>query len=181
METEDTVDFVRIPKERIGILIGKSGKSKAKIERYLKIRLEIDSATGEITIVVPPDPRDPLTVLKAKSIVKAIGRGFTLSDALFLLEDNMMLEILDLSSALSSEKAMHRQKSRLIGTEGRTKTFIEKQLGVRIAVYGKTVSIIGPPETIQLAMESVERILSGTPQSAVYHMIEKRTAQFGGF
>ena len=39
--------LIRIPTERIGVLIGKSGKIKSEIERACSVKLEIDSETGE--------------------------------------------------------------------------------------------------------------------------------------
>ena len=40
--------IIRIPKDRIGALIGKSGRAKLKIEDSCSVRLEINSENGEI-------------------------------------------------------------------------------------------------------------------------------------
>lgn len=42
--------MIRIPTDRIGALIGKSGKVKSKIEKKCSVKLEIDSKTGETLI-----------------------------------------------------------------------------------------------------------------------------------
>jgi ribosomal RNA assembly protein len=68
--------FVRIPKERVGTLIGPEGKFKAYIEEQLHVKLEIDSQDGGVTIVLPANASDPSILLRAKDIVTAIGRGF---------------------------------------------------------------------------------------------------------
>ena len=67
--------FVRIPKERVGILIGPEGKVKQHIEEKLQVKLEVDSE-GNVTIVLSEKATDPSLLLKAKDVVTAIGRGF---------------------------------------------------------------------------------------------------------
>ena len=42
--------LVRIPEDRIGVLIGKSGKTKMEIEKRCLVKLEIDSHVGEIVV-----------------------------------------------------------------------------------------------------------------------------------
>ncbi len=39
-------EFVRIPKERVAVVIGKKGETKKEIEKRTKTRVEIDSETG---------------------------------------------------------------------------------------------------------------------------------------
>jgi ribosomal RNA assembly protein len=68
--------FVRIPKERVGILIGPEGKVKKEIECKLNVKLDIDKE-GSVTIKLPENIPDPSVFLRAKDIVTAIGRGFT--------------------------------------------------------------------------------------------------------
>jgi rRNA processing protein Krr1/Pno1 len=41
MATPDT--FIRIPKDRVGILIGPEGKVKTHIEQKLQVKLDIDN------------------------------------------------------------------------------------------------------------------------------------------
>ena len=43
--------FVKIPKERVGILIGPEGKVKQYIEEKLDVKLEIDTE-GSVTIIL---------------------------------------------------------------------------------------------------------------------------------
>ena len=46
--------FIRIPSDRIGALIGPSGKTKKRIEATFQIKLTIDSDTGNVKIVAKP-------------------------------------------------------------------------------------------------------------------------------
>ena len=42
--------LIRIPVDRIGVIIGKSGKTKHQIEKKWHVDLNIDSETGEVMI-----------------------------------------------------------------------------------------------------------------------------------
>ena len=64
---------VRIPKERIAVLIGVNGGTKEFIESRLSVKLNID-AEGEVT-VVEENAQDPLAVLKVLDVVKAMLTG----------------------------------------------------------------------------------------------------------
>jgi len=44
--------LIRIPEDRIGALIGKSGKIKSKIEETCSVKLDIDSKNGEVQVLV---------------------------------------------------------------------------------------------------------------------------------
>ena len=42
--------LIRIPEDRVGALIGKSGKIKSKIEDTCSVKLDIDSKNGEVQV-----------------------------------------------------------------------------------------------------------------------------------
>lgn len=168
-------EYLKIPKERVGVLIGKDGTTKEHVENMTSIKLDIDSETGSITIIPTEEMEDPLAVWKARYIVKAIGRGFSPETALKLLDDDFILEIINLPDFVGkSKKAILRQKGRIIGREGRTKEIIHEMTGVEISVYGKTVALIGDMERIQVAKEAVQMILDGVRHKSVYAFLEKK-------
>jgi ribosomal RNA assembly protein len=51
--------YVRIPKERVGVLIGKDGETKKTIERISQVHLEIDSEEGDVAFN-EQEAKDPL-------------------------------------------------------------------------------------------------------------------------
>lgn len=168
-------EYLKIPKERLGVLIGKEGATKAYIESLTKIELDIESETGSIAISPTDETEDPLAVWKARYIVKAIGRGFSPETALKLLDDEIILEIINLPDFVGkSKKAVMRQKGRIIGREGRTKEIIKEMTDVDVSIYGKTVSLIGDMERIQIAKEAVQMILDGVRHKSVYAFLEKK-------
>ncbi|WP_456471697.1 KH domain-containing protein [Methanocaldococcus sp.] len=165
------VEIVKIPKDRVGVLIGKKGEVKKKIENELKVKLEIDS-DGTVTIY-SKNEEDPLALWKAKDIVKAIARGFNPEIALKLISDDYVLEIIDIEDYAKSENALRRLKGRVIGKEGKSRRYIESLTGANISVYGKTVSIVGEADQVQIAKEAVEMLLRGKSHSKTYKFLER--------
>lgn len=171
-------EYLKIPRERVGAVIGKQGITKEEIENATRTSIEIDSETGSVSISPREDAEDPLAVWKARYIVKAVGRGFNPEIALKLTDDEVLLEIINLPDYVGkSKKAILRQKGRIIGKDGRTRDIITDMTGVDISIYGKTVAIIGDMEHIHLAKEAVEMILNGSRHKSVYAFLEKKSRE----
>lgn len=168
--------FVRIPRDRIGALIGPDGKVKANIERQLKVNLRIDSATGEVTITLEADAQDPSVLFRAKEVVTAIGRGFSPDRAFRLLQDeDAVLEVIDLRQTVGKSPAdIQRLKGRIIGKNGKTRRIIEELTEAEISVYGHTVSIIGGFEQTNAAREAILMLIKGSQHSTVYRFLQRR-------
>jgi len=114
-------------------------------------------------------------VWKSRYMVKAIGRGFNPGIALKLIDDEVMLEIINLPDYVGkSKKAILRQKGRIIGKDGKTRNIITEMTGTHVSIYGKTVSIIGDMEHLQIAKEAVEMILDGARHKTVYSFLERK-------
>jgi ribosomal RNA assembly protein len=166
------MQHVKVPDDRIGVLIGRGGETMREIEEQAEVRLDIDSESGKVRI---EKVGDPVLGLKGPDIVKAIGRGFSPEDALTLLDDDMMMfEIVDLDAATRNKNDLRRYKGRLIGEDGRTRELMEELTGASIAIYGSTLSIIGGPEEVGAVREATEMILDGAPHGAVYSFLEEK-------
>jgi ribosomal RNA assembly protein len=166
------MQHVKIPQDRIGVLIGEGGETMREIEERSEVRLDIDSESGSVRI---EKVGDPIVGLNGPDIVKAIGRGFAPEDALELLADDlMMLEVVDLKAASRNKKDMRRNKGRLIGEDGRTRELMEELSGAAVVIYGSTLSIIGQPEQVDTVREATEMILEGAPHGSVYSFLERR-------
>ena len=169
-------EYLKIPRERVGVVIGKNGITKDEIENLTKTEIIVDSEAGSVAISPTEETEDPLAVWKARYIVKAIGRGFNPEISVKLMGDETILEIINLPDYVGkSKKAILRQKARIIGKDGRTKDIITDMTGVDISIYGKTVSIIGDMEQIHIAKEAVEMILNGVRHKTVYAFLERKT------
>ena len=166
------MQHVKVPDDRIGVLIGRGGETMREIEERAEVRLDIDSESGNVRIEMVGDP---VTALKGPDIVKAIGRGFTPEDALELLEDEMMMfEIIDIDAAARNKNDLRRQKGRLIGEDGRTRELMEELTGASVAIYGSTLGVIGGPQQVEAVREAAEMILDGAPHGSVYSFLERK-------
>jgi len=163
---------IKIPEERVGVLVGPGGSMKRLIEEKTKTTLEIDSETGTVRVA---SAEDPLQALRVMDLVKAIGRGFSPERALSILDDDMlMLDVLDLSKMVGTKSDMARIKGRIIGRDGRSREIMEQLSGSKVSVYGKTVALLGYPEQIRVARTAIEMLLDGAPHGNVYSFLEKK-------
>ncbi|MEM0286517.1 MAG: KH domain-containing protein, partial [Candidatus Methanomethyliaceae archaeon] len=80
--------YLRIPLDRIGVVIGEKGEIKSEIEKKTNTIISIDGKTGEVTIENTPNTTDPSGILKARDIITAIARGFSPEKAFRLFDDN---------------------------------------------------------------------------------------------
>ncbi|WP_297458543.1 KH domain-containing protein [Thermococcus sp.] len=169
-------EFLRIPRERVGVVIGKNGQTKKEIEERTKTRIEIDSETGEVFITSTEKTDDPLAVWKARDVVMAIGRGFSPERAFRLFNEGETLEVVNLTDIIigNDKNALPRVRGRIIGRKGRTREIIEEMSGADVSVYGKTVAIIGNPLQVEVAKTAIEKLAKGSPHGVVYKYLERR-------
>jgi len=166
------MQHVKVPDDRIGVLIGRGGETMREIEERAEVRLDIDSESGNVRI---RKVGDPVLGLKGPDVVKAIGRGFAPEEALRLLEDDMMMfDIVDIEAAARNRNDLRRQKGRLIGEDGRTRELMEELTGASVAIYGSTLAIIGGPRQVAAVREAAEMLLEGAPHGAVYSFLERK-------
>ncbi|MEM4258433.1 MAG: KH domain-containing protein [Candidatus Thermoplasmatota archaeon] len=165
--------YLRIPKERIGVLIGPNGEIKKQIEQRSQTKIEIDSNEGEICID-DHETHDQLSILKAEDVIKAIGRGFSPERAMLLFQEENEFFLFDIYD-YGGKKETHitRLKSRIIGREGKTKKTIEQLTDAQISIYGHTVAVISHFETMDLVKRAIDMLLSGSEHQTVYRFLER--------
>ncbi|MBI1935044.1 RNA-processing protein [Candidatus Woesearchaeota archaeon] len=162
---------LKVPRNRIAVIIGKDGVIKKELEESTNTKLNIDSKEGDVFV----SGEDALGLYTAREIIKAIGRGFNPEIAKQLLKSDYVFEVVDLSEfAGKSKEAMIRLKGRVIGKEGKSRRLIEELAECSISVFGKTISIIGTPESAYSAKHAVEALLRGSTHANVYKWLEKR-------
>lgn len=168
--------FVRIPKERVGALIGPEGKTKKTIEEKLSVELQIESETGGVTVTLAEKTEDPSLLFRAKDVITAIGRGFSPEHAFRLIRDEeTVLDVIDLRTIFGrSESDLKRVKGRIIGMNGKTRRIIEELTDTNVCVYGHTVSLIGNVEQVQVAREAIQMLINGSQHSTVYRFLHRK-------
>jgi ribosomal RNA assembly protein len=168
--TEIYATELRVPKERVAVVIGKKGEAKKYLEAKTSTRIRV-SKEGDVTI----SSSDNMNNYLASLVIKAIGRGFNPEIALLLLNEQNSMEIISMSEfSRKSEKNLIRIRARLIGKEGKARMMLETLTNTHISVYGKTASIIGAVYDVLLAKHAVERLLQGAPHGNVYKYIESQ-------
>lgn len=168
--------FVKIPRDRIGALIGPEGEDKQRLEKRLQVELEIDSQSGDVAIDLAEDVQDPSLLFKAKDYVLAVGRGFSpdRADKLLRDEENTLM-VIDLREIFGrSDSDIQRVKGRIIGSEGKTRKIIEELSETSLSVYGHTVSIIGGVEQSEIAREAVSMLIKGSQHATVYKFLQSK-------
>ena len=170
------MEYLRIPKERIGVLIGKEGATKKEIEDRLQVKIEVDTEEGTLTIENVGE--DVLAEWKARDIIKAVGAGLNPQKAMKLKSDDYVLEIIELEDIVGrSKKTLERQKARIIGTRGKARKAVEEYTGADVSVSRKCVAVVGTPERADAAREAITLICRGMPHGVVYKLLQKKTRE----
>lgn len=166
--------YLKIPMERVAVLIGHNGETKNEIEKRSGLKIDIDSKFGEV-VIDDHEIDNPLTVIKIENIIKAIGRGFSPQNAYRLFDDDADFFIFDLYDYVGKKPAhIRRLKSRIIGREGKTKKVLEGLTDSRISIYGHTISIISDITRINILKKSIDMLIKGSKHATVYRYVENQ-------
>lgn len=168
------MQYLRVPQDRIGVLLGRQGMLKKRVEEETGVRISIDSDEGYVE-VDGSAARDPVMELKVSSYVSAIARGFSPVKAERLLGEEIFYDTVNISDYTGSGKnRLRRMRGRVIGKEGRARKMIENLTETTISVQGDTVGIIGDQAELELAKAGIDMLLRGSEHSAVFHFLESR-------
>ena len=167
------MQYLKIPKERIAVLIGNRGTVKRDIEARTSTKIVIE----ETSVTVETTQDSSLSELTAGNMVLAIGRGFSPDTALMLMNEEYTLEVIHLRDYANTPASFERIKSRVIGVNGKARKNIEELSNALVSVYGKTISLIGTFEDVAVAKEAVMMLIDGARHASVYRFLEKMRAQ----
>jgi ribosomal RNA assembly protein len=161
---------LKVPEERVAVLIGKEGSTKKLIEAETGCSVDI-TKEGDVTIT----GTDGVILYTTKDIIKAIARGFNPKTALLLLKQDYAFEMIDMKViAGKSKNTMERLKGRVIGKGGKSREEIERLTNCYISIYGKTIGIIGELQQVSIAREAVAMLLQGSMHKTVFTFLEKK-------
>ncbi len=154
------IEAVLVPRDRIRVI--KDKETLKKLEESIKVKLSFD----ENSVIIEGEGLD---LFQAKTIIKAIARGFSPKNAFRLLNEEELLEIIEMEEF--NDKKLKIVKSRLIGTNGKTRKMTENFSGCAVSIYGKTASMIGKYEQLEIAREAIKMIIRGAKHSKVYSFL----------
>ena len=160
------MEQIQLTAERLKSL-KKEGDAIALVQRICRCKIEID-AEGLITI----KGDDGYCEFVAKNILYAYGRGFEMRVAELLEKDDYYFSFIDMGQLFGSEKRITQMRARIIGENGRTKTYIEGVSGAKLSIYGDTISFIGSSLQIEEAKTAVSTLLMGGTHKAAYAKME---------
>tara|TARA_Y100000310_G_scaffold105664_2_gene104149 strand:- start:802 stop:1356 length:555 start_codon:yes stop_codon:yes gene_type:complete len=161
---------IKIPHERVAVLIGKDGAMKKKLETETKTSLDVDSKEGNVNV----SGKDAIQLYAAREIVSAIGRGFNPDVALRLLKADYAFELIQLADYARNKHDEKRLRGRVIGSEGKSRRLVEELTQTDVTVYGKTVGIIGEAYNVTIARRAVVSLLNGSTHAKVYKWLEQQ-------
>jgi ribosomal RNA assembly protein len=154
---------ILVPRERLPVIIGIHGRTKSEIEKQTRTKITVSE---DVEVM-----GDVMDVITAENIITAIARGFAPERALRLIEEDNILAVIDLPR---DERTLIRIRSRLIGTNGKTRRNIEEYTKTGISIYGKTAAVIGSYENAETAREAIEKLIKGFTHKTVYKFLEEK-------
>jgi ribosomal RNA assembly protein len=163
---------VPFDQSKIGLLIGKDGTNKARLEEAFNVKIEVKPEEG-IVYVEPREGATLYNVYVAEKALKALSIGFSIDDVLLLKDDVYDLEIIDLGEVAKNREDLMRIKARVIGAGGRFKKALEDMTGAKIAVGEKQIGIIGDFEQNKLVKDALTRLIAGQSHQAVMKFLER--------
>jgi ribosomal RNA assembly protein len=162
--------YIKIPQDRVGVLIGPMGKVKKRIEVIFRVNLTVESESGSVEVTPFESQHDISKLFSARNVIQAIGRGFSPNRALRLANEDYDIIIMDLRDYVGdSRNAQSRVKGRIIGKSGKSRQLLEELTECMVSVYGSTISIIGSYEMLPVAKEAVEMLIRGAFHKTVWN------------
>jgi ribosomal RNA assembly protein len=172
------MQLIKVPQDRVAVLIGTSGKVKEEIEERSGINLDVDSASGDVTLDMT-ESSEPIMVLKVTDIVNAISVGFSPERSFRLFNEDVYFASFDIRDYVGKDvNHIRRIRARIIGTNGKTRRIIEDLSGADISIHKNHVGVIGDLFELEVAKVAVDMILNGSEHSSVYRFLEYKRREY---
>ena len=140
-------------------------KNKKRLEN--KLNVKISNRGKEVQIDGKPEDE-----YIAEKVIDALNFGFPFSVAISIKEESLEFEILNIKDH-TKRKDLNRVRARIIGKGGKTLKTLNHLTKCNFELKDNTIGIIGLPECLENAQESVISIVKGAKQSNVYSHLEK--------
>lgn len=160
-----------IPTKRAELLKGE--KLFNSVRQRLGCKIEI---VDENVLLIEGEA---LNEYNAGVVLQAFARGFEFETACKLLGDENFFESVDMKQIFKNEDQIKRIKARIIGSDGKTKSYVQSVSGAYLVIYGDTVSMIGSVNEIKIARAAIDILLAGGTHKNAYAIMEKARRRLG--
>ncbi|MBI3334370.1 hypothetical protein HYZ97_02695 [Candidatus Pacearchaeota archaeon] len=143
-------------------------KERIMLEERLRVRINVKGKAVSFK-------GEPVDEFEAMHIFEAVQFGFTLKDALLLLEPDMQFRKLHIKD-FTRRKNLYEVRSRIIGREGKTKRTIEDISDCVLVLNENTLGIIGSAEAIDTTLTALKSLIGGSKEGNVYRYLERMNA-----
>ncbi len=139
-------------------------KNKAEIERKLNVKITIVGNRVSYE-------GDSLDEYEASLVFEAISFGFSIKVALNLKIEDNTFKVIHIKE--HTRRKLKDVKSRLIGTEGKTRRIISDISNCFVLINESDVGIIGYVEDVENACTAVINLIRGSKQANMYQYLER--------
>ena len=158
------MQYVYIDKERAGKLKG-DAKAVSRMEKLCSCKIAFEE-DGSISV-----SGDAYGEFNARNIIYAYGCGFSEKHAELLAKDDYYSDYIDIKG-LGNPKRIRDVKARVIGTNGKSKKYIEGVSGALVSVREDIIGIIGSVESIGEAKAAIMTLVEGGTHKLAYLRME---------
>lgn len=149
--------------------IYEKAKRISKLRPYIEKELGVKIKISGREIIIEGDAEKEYL---AEQVLDAINLGFEYEVALFLTQEDFMLEIINIKDH-TKRVDLKTIRSRIIGRSRKALDTLENLTKCNFSLYENQIGIIGPAETIHLGKEAIILLIKGTKHGNVYAHLEK--------
>jgi len=91
---------------------------------------------------------------------------------MLIRDEDFIMEVLNIKD-YTKRKDLHRIRARIIGTEGKALKTLNQLTKCYFEIKDNYIGIVGHPEYIKNAQDSIISIIKGTKHANVYSFLEK--------
>ncbi len=140
-------------------------KNRKRLEKILNVR--ISNKGKEVTFEGSPEEE-----YEASKVLDALNMGFSFSSAVSIKQNEKVFEIINIKD-YTKKRNLEEIRGRIIGKNGKALATLSQLTDSSIEIKENQVGIIGDPENVKLAIESIILLIQGAKHSNVYKGLEK--------